>query len=357
MPDITLERILVRHGETLALDDVSFTAPAGTITVVIGASGSGKTSLLRAVAGLDRLRAGRVSLGDRDVTSVPPDERDVALTFSDPALFGHRNVAGNIAMPLKFRNAPVDEIAARVGAEAHVLHIEELLEREVTELSVGEAQMVQVARALVRTPSVLLLDEPFAALEGERASLFRRELKWLQSEFATTTLMTSNNPDDVRQLADFVAVLERGRLTQFGTADDVVEHPRTVAAAQLTGDAEVMTVTVETDADGSWLVHPAFRVRAWQPALRRHTGRRVLMIVRPEWWQLDPHGRIGATVERRLHWNGATTLTAFSNDHRITARTTGTATDGPRVGDRVLLRLDRWVLIDPLDGFRLDLTV
>jgi len=354
--DVTLERVSVRRGESLALDEVSFTAPAEAITVVVGASGSGKTSLLRAVAGLDSLQAGRVVVGERDVTNVPPGERDMALTFSDPALFVHRNVAGNIAMPLELHRAPVDEIAERVGVEAHLLRIDQLLERDVSELSVGEAQMVQIARALVRTPSVLLLDEPFAALEGERASVLRRELKWLQRELATTTLMTTNDPVDARHLADFVAVMESGRLTQFDTPDHVFERPRTVAAAQLTGDAEVAAVTVESDADGSWLVHPAYRVRAWQPALRWHAGRRVLMIVRPEWWQLDPHGRIEAVVERRVHWNGVTTLTAISNDHRITVRTTGAANAGPAVDDRVRLRLARWVLIDPLDGFRLDLS-
>ena len=343
---VSLEHVTVDRGTTRALADVSIDAPAGTSTVVVGPSGSGKSSLLRAIAGLDRVTDGSIVFDGVDVTTAGPRERNTSLTFPEPALLTTRNVARNIAMPLEVRRETADRITDRVGAGARVLHIDHLLRREVGQLSVGEAQMVQVARALVHLPDVLLLDEPFAAIEGERAALLRREIRHLQREFGVTAFVSTNNPADVRDLADRVVVLEGGRVAQAGKVDDVVDHPATATAAHLTGDATVERVTVEADGHGAWIVHPAYRVRAWAPVVRRHAGRRLLLLTRPEWWSVVAHGDVEGTVERATPWAGTTNATVEVGGHRIVVRGSGV-----EASDRVALKLTNWQLLDPLDGF------
>jgi ABC-type sugar transport system ATPase subunit len=357
MAAVVLDSVSVQRDSELVVDGVSFVAAEGSLTVVVGSSGAGKTSLLRAIAGLDPLSGGAIRIGGRDMAGVPPGERDVAMTFQDPPLFRTRDVAGNIAFPLEMRRAAADQIAERVGVEARVLHIDRLLTRDVDRLSAGEAQLVQLARAMVHTPAVLLVDEPFAALGGDGAELIRREMALMQRAFGVTTLLATNDPHDVIRGADLVVVLERGRLVQVGTPSEVYDRPATATAAKLTGDAELLRVVVERDADGAWLVHTAFRVRAWQPALRRLGGRRLQMVTRPEWWAIDPNGLIHGVVERVTPWSAGTIVVCDVGGYRIPVR----LPPGQRppaelvVGSPVGLRLDRWVLLDPRDGRRTEL--
>jgi ABC-type sugar transport system ATPase subunit len=291
------------------------------------------------------------------MNGVPPGERDVSLTFQQPVLFPRRNVERNIGFPLELRSATADEIADRVGVEARVLHIDRLLRRDVAELSVGEAQMVQLARSLVRCPSVLLLDEPFASLDGELAAALRREVLLMQRAFGVTTVMATNDPHGMLFLADRVIVLERGVVVQEGSPREVYDRPDTATSAMLTGEATVTPVDVEIDADGAWLVHRAFRLRAWQPALRRHASRRLQLVTRPEWWAIEERGSIGGVVERATRWEGSTTVVCDVNGFRIVVRAAPGELDwrGIEVGSRVGLRLRRWVLLDPLDGRRIEL--
>jgi len=349
VPNVVLEGVTVRRGNELALDDVTFRSPSGSLTMLLGPSGSGKTSVLRAIAGLDRLHRGTVRFGDRDMTQVPPGERDLGIAFDRPALLTTRDVAGNLAFPLEVRRETADMIEQRIGVEARTMHIEHLLHRAVGELSAGESHMVQVARALVRTPQVLLLDEPFATIEGRRSAILRREVRHLQREFDVTTIMASNDPTDARALADSVVVLERGRVVQVGSFEDVFARPATAAAARSTGDAAIDVVTIEADGHGAWIVHPAFRVRAWAPSVRRHAGRRLQLITRPEWWVVDPNGTIVGTVVRAVRWGTEPRLTVDVDGHRVAV--SGRSFDE---GDRVRLRLASWTLLDPLDGRRID---
>jgi ABC-type sugar transport system ATPase subunit len=355
MPDVVVDGLSVRRGGTLVLADVSFTAPSSRITVIVGPSGAGKTSLLRALARLDRAERGTIHFGDRDVTNEPPGAAGSTLTFHDAALLPHRTVGGNVAFPLELQHVLADEVRRRVGVELRSLRIEALLHREPTELSVGEAQMVQVARALVRNPETILLDEPFAALERERAQVLRHEIRLLQDRFGATVIASTNDPDDARRFADVVVVLERGKVVQVGAATQVFDRPDTVAAAHLTGDAAVDVVRVEAgDGGGWWLVHPAFRVRAWAPVLGEHVGRRVQLVTRPEWWELDPNGTVIGTVTRGSRWGGDTTLSVDVAGHDLVVRVPPGDAKTLRPGDVARLRLANWVVIDPLDGRRIE---
>jgi len=355
MPDVVVDRLTVRRGKTLVLEDVSFTAPAGRITVVVGPSGAGKTSLVRAIARLDRSEHGTIHFGDRDVTHEPPGRAGSSLTFQEPALFPNRSVARNVAFPLELQHTEAEEIRRRVADELRALHIEALFRRKPTELSVGEAQMVQLARALVRSPDVILLDEPFASLEGERSHVLRREIRFLQMSTGATVIASSNDPDDARRFADVVVVLERGRVVQVGAADEVFARPDTVAAARLTGDASVDVVTVVAGDQGWWLVHRAFRVRAWAPVFGEHVGRRIQLVTRPEWWELDEHGTVVGRVVRGVHWGGDTDISVDLGRHTIVVRLPPAVARSFAVGDDVRLRVAHWVAIDPLDGRRIDI--
>ena len=350
MARVDLERVTVRSGRTTRLSDLTLSVDDGSFVGVVGGSGSGKTSLLRAIAGLDRVDRGRVLLSGRDVTRATPGDRDVGMVFQTPALIGHLSARRNVAFPLEVRRLDTEDVKQRVDAEMRALHIERLVDRDPSTLSVGEQQMVQIARALVRVPTVLLLDEPFASLDEHLRRRMRAEIAMLQSGYGVTTLMATNDSADVQALASSLAVLDRGRLVQWGATADVRRSPATLLAAAVTGSVSLIAVTVLAEQDGFWLVRedPAggeyVRVRSWLPALRGHVGRTVLMGVRPEDVLVSATGSVPARVERALplHAGGIQCTVAG-------APVTVTAPSGAKLtsGQSVRLRLDHHVLFDP----------
>lgn len=350
MASVVLDGVRVRKDGADVLRGVDLTVEDGALVALVGTTGSGKTTVLRTVAGLDRPVAGRVLIGGADVTGLPPDARDAALVFQRPAIYPNRTVRGNIAFPLEMRHQAVEEIRQRVGAEARALHIEALLAERPDRLSAGQQHAVQIARALVRQPAVLLLDEPFVTIDEVWSEQLRRELHLLRSGFGTTTLMAAAGAHDA-MTADVVVVLEAGRVAQVGAPLDVYHSPRTAAAAFLTGDADVFEVTVERDAEGNgaWLRNPGFGVRTWRPAVADHVGRRLQLVVRPEWWQLDEQGAVRVTVDRVVFAGAGSSLACRAGDDRLTVALPDGAT--ARAGETIALRLDRFALLDPRDGF------
>ncbi len=354
---VELRSVTVERDDTRLVSDLDLVVDNRSLVAVVGASGSGKTSLLRAIAGLERLSTGQILFDGVDVTAQEPARRNIAFAFQEPVLHPSRNVRRNIAFPLEIRRQQVEEIRERVGAEARALHIEELLMKRPSELSAGEAQTVHIARALIRAPALLLLDEPFAHLDPGRTALMRRELLLLHEGFGVTTIVTTNEPHDAMAISDVIVVMERGRIVQSAPPLEVYRQPDTATAAFLTGDATLVEVHVTADSDGGWLVHPAFRIRAWQPALRSHVGRRLQMIVRPEWWTFDPAATIGATIKSIDRTTQTATLTCETGAHTIDVRF-GTELARRRElheGSAVRIRLDHFVLLDPRDGSRVQL--
>jgi len=350
MARVELERVTVRSGSTSRLSELTLSVDDGSFVGVVGGSGSGKTSLLRAIAGLDRVDQGRVSLGGRDVTGASPGDRDVGMVFQEPALIGHLSARRNVAFPLEIRRLDTDDVNQRVDAEMRALHIERLVDRDPSTLSVGEQQMVQIARALVRVPTVLLLDEPFASLDEHLRRRMRAEIGMLQSGYGVTTLMATNDSADVQALTSTLFVLDQGRLVQWGSTDDVRRAPATLLAAAVTGVMSLIDVTVLAEQDGFWLVRedPSggefVRVRAWLPALRAHVGRRVTMAVRPEDVVVSATGSLPARVERALPLDVGGIRCSIAG-----APVTVTAPSGTKLasGDSVRLRIDHYVLFDP----------
>jgi len=356
MSTVDLDHVTVGSGRASRLSEVSMAIDDGALVAVVGASGSGKTSLLRAVAGLDRIDQGTVRLDGHDVTRATPGERDVGMVFQTPALMGHLSARRNVSFPLDVRRMATEEIRRRVDAEARALHIEQLMHREPATLSAGEQQMVQIARALVRVPNVLLLDEPFESLDEQLRGRMRAEFAVLQSGYQVTTLMTTNDSADVESLAGTVAVLDGGRLVQFGDTAVVRRSPVNLLAAVATGALSLMEMTVVAAQQGFWLQRedPAgdelVRLRAWSPALADHVGTKVTVGFRPEDVEIADTGTIPAIIRSTAQFGGAGVACLVAG---VSVGATFPAGRTPEVGSAVRLRVYHHVVFDRSDDRRI----
>ncbi|MBN1419489.1 MAG: ABC transporter ATP-binding protein [Planctomycetes bacterium] len=216
-----------------ALRDISLDVAGGEYFVLLGKPGSGKTLLLECIAGLHRIGAGAIQVGDRRVDRLEPGARGIGYVPQDYALFSRLRVRGNIAFALRVRRSERTERAARVAELAGLLGIGHLLDRSVAGLSGGERQRVALARALAARPSVLLLDEPVSALDPETRERVLLELRAIQRETGTTTIHVCHDLDEMRSVADRVAILDRGRLLQTGAPEEIRRAPATPAIARL----------------------------------------------------------------------------------------------------------------------------
>jgi sulfate transport system ATP-binding protein len=215
------------HGELAALTGVSLHAPAGALLALLGPSGSGKTTVLRLIAGLDYPDTGTIHVGADDITDTPARRRGLGVVFQHYALFQHLTVFENVAFPLRIRHRPRAEITERVTELLAVMQLEGLATRRVTQLSGGQAQRVAFARALAPRPSVLLLDEPFGALDTQVRRELRVWLRALHDDLHVTTILVTHDQDEALELADRIAVLRDGRLEQAGTPAEVTARPAT----------------------------------------------------------------------------------------------------------------------------------
>ena len=238
MAGIEIDRLTKRYrDEPRALDGVDLAVAPGELLVLVGPSGSGKTTLLRLVAGLETPTAGTIRLGGNDTSGVPPHQRNVALVFQNLALYGHLTVADNLRFGLNGTKTASGQPKAEelVRSAAEMLGIEGLLGRYPAELSGGEQQRVALGRAIVRRPAALLLDEPLSSLDGPTRRGLRRELKRLQRELGVPTIYVTHDQAEALALGDRIAVLDRGRLQQVGTPDEIYQRPSNRFVAEFFG--------------------------------------------------------------------------------------------------------------------------
>ncbi len=230
-----------RHfGEVRAVDGVSLEIADGEFFAMLGPSGSGKTTCLRMLAGFERPTAGRVELHGRDVTDLPPYERDVNTVFQDYALFPHLTVADNVAYGLTIKKVAKPEIRRRVDEALDLVCLPDYGARKPAQLSGGQRQRVALARALINRPRVLLLDEPLGALDLKLRQQMQTELKAIQRQVGITFLFVTHDQEEALAMSDRLAVFNQGRVEQVGTPAEVYERPRTVFVAGFVGTTNLL---------------------------------------------------------------------------------------------------------------------
>jgi sulfate transport system ATP-binding protein len=284
---ITVRNISKRFGDFAALDDVSLDVPTGSLTALLGPSGSGKSTLLRVIAGLEKPDDGSVLIAEEDVTGQAPQKRDVGFVFQHYAAFKHMTVWDNVAFGLKIRKRPKDELRERVARLLELVQLEGHAKRYPAQLSGGQRQRMGLARALAVDPKVLLLDEPFGALDARVRKELRIWLRRLHEETHTTTVIVTHDQEEAMEVADQVALMNAGRIEQTGGPRELYEQPANefvmsfVGPVNLIGGAFVRPhdVDLTLEPNGATrevmierIVHLGFEVRA---ELVRDDGQRM----------------------------------------------------------------------------------
>ncbi|MEV6768225.1 ABC transporter ATP-binding protein [Nocardia sp. NPDC051030] len=306
--DLRIEGVTKSFGEFTAVEDLTLTIPDGSFFAVLGASGCGKTTTLRMIAGLEEPTSGRIMLGEKDITHLRPYRRPINTVFQSYALFPHLSVEDNVGYGL--RRKGIGKAAARTQAEQmlKLVQLEGFGARKPAQLSGGQQQRVALARALVNHPEVLLLDEPLGALDLKLRRQMQVELKRLQTEVGITFVHITHDQEEAMSMADSVAVMNGGRLEQFGAPQDIYDFPASAFVANFLGQSNLIEATVTgsgesvtVDAQGHRLSVPAERARV--------SSGEALLGVRPEKLGLasDPD----QVPEGRAHITGTVTDTIF----------------------------------------------
>jgi multiple sugar transport system ATP-binding protein len=308
---VRLANIHKSFGQVEVVKGLDLEVEDGEFLVVLGASGSGKTTVLRMIAGLESVTSGRVLIGDRDVTDVLPKYRDVAMVFQSYALYPHMTVFANIAYPLVVRKRPKAEIQASVSDVARQVQLEPLLDRYPRQLSGGQRQRVALARAMIRRPAAFLMDEPLSNLDAKLRGYMRAELKHMQHELGITTIYVTHDQTEAMTLAHRVALLEKGVLQQLDTPTNIYNSPANLFVAGFIGSPPMNLL------DGA-LVDGRFSITAGSFATPSHASHTTAVAgVRPEDCRVT-EARSGKIV-------GEVYTTELMGDHTlVTCRVGGT---------------------------------
>ncbi len=241
MAEVRLEGITKTFGDTVALDTVTMNVPDGSFVVLLGPTGAGKTTTLRMISGLDTPDAGEIFIAGQSMSGLTPAQRNIAMVFQQYSLYPHLTVRENLAFPLKspLLRTPPAQIRQKIAEVAEVLQITHKLDNKATALSGGEMQRVSIGRALVRNPSIYLMDEPLSSLDAKLRADLRVELKSIQSNSGATLLYVTHDQIEAMTMATHVGVLEEGKLVQFGPPREIYENPVSVYAASRLGQPRI----------------------------------------------------------------------------------------------------------------------
>jgi sulfate transport system ATP-binding protein len=256
---ISVEGAYKKFGDFQALEDVSIEVPDGSLTALLGPSGSGKSTLLRAIAGLETLDNGRVEINGADATSRPPQKREVGFVFQHYAAFKHMTVFDNVAFGLKIRKWTKPQVTERVHDLLRLVQLDGLAERYPSQLSGGQRQRMALARALAVEPQVLLLDEPFGALDAKVRKDLRTWLRRLHDEVHVTTIFVTHDQEEAMDVAEQLVVMNEGRVEQSGAASDLYEHPANEFVMSFVGEVNRLGDHFVRPHDMEVLEHPAER--------------------------------------------------------------------------------------------------
>lgn len=280
---LDMDGVRVRYGQTLAVRDVTLSVEPGEMLALLGPSGCGKTTLLRTVAGFIRAEAGRVLVDGAAIDHLPPGRRGVGIVFQSYALFPHMSAAENVAYGLEARRLPRAEITRKVEAALAAVRMEGFADRRPRALSGGQQQRVALARALAIEPSILLLDEPFAALDRSLRLDLQLEIKRIQRRFGVTAVLVTHDQDEAMSMADRMAVMNAGRVEQVGAPAEVYDRPATAFVAGFVGTTNRLPGRIEArDGAGYRVRLDAGATFAVESARGFDIGARVVLCARPE---------------------------------------------------------------------------
>jgi multiple sugar transport system ATP-binding protein len=285
-----------------AVKDFTLDVSEGEFMVLVGPSGSGKTTALRMVAGLEDITSGELRIGGKVVNDETPKERDIAMVFQNYALYPHMTVAENIGFALKLRKMPKSEINAKVKETGEILGLTEWLDRKPSQLSGGQRQRVAMGRAIVRSPSVFLMDEPLSNLDAKLRVQMRAEVQRIQRRIAVATLYVTHDQIEAMTMGDRVAVLRSGRLEQVDHPQVLYDHPDNLFVAAFIGSPamNLYEATMSDDARsvkvGSQTLPLPDDLFAARPGLTRYGGKKVVLGVRPEHLPAAHDGVTGPTL-------------------------------------------------------------
>ena len=279
---LELKNIKKRFGETDVLNGITLSIKKGEFITFLGASGCGKTTTVRIIAGLEDPDSGTVFLDGKDVTSIPPNQRDVNTVFQNYALFPHLNVEANVGYGLKIKRVPKAEIKKKVTEILELVQLTGYEKRMPSELSGGQKQRVAIARALVNSPKLLLLDEPLGALDLKLRRTMQIELKRLQKKLGITFLYITHDQEEAINMSDRIVVMKDGRFEQIGTPDEIYNHPKTSYVADFVGNANVISGVVQkvTETEAQVLIENQMMYA--EPIVGIREGMKVNLAVRRE---------------------------------------------------------------------------
>ena len=280
---VNFQKIVKFHGDTIAVDDVSLAIKKGEFFSILGPSGSGKTTILRLIAGLDRPDQGEIFIQGRSMINISPHQRPVNMVFQNYALFPHMTVFENVAFGLQMRGHSVTDIKSQVGEALELVKLHEKFHRYPTQLSGGEQQRVALARALVNRPAILLLDEPLGALDQQLRQEMQVELKEIQGQVHSTFVCVTHHQEEALMLSDRLAVMDRGKILQVGTPQEIYESPVTTFVARFIGQSNSLIGRItDFEANRCTVTTPhRFSIQAVRPKDFSSTDD-VTVIVRPE---------------------------------------------------------------------------
>ena len=302
MSSIRIKKLSKQYGSFQALKDVTMEVKPGSLSAVLGPSGSGKTTMLSVLAGIILPTSGSIEIADRDVTLAPAAQRNVGLVFQSYALFPHLSVFENVAFPLRIRGRPSEEVRKLVGMALERVRMGAMASRKPSQLSGGQQQRVAIARAIVFEPSVLLLDEPLAALDRKLREEVRMELRQLQRDLGITTLLVTHDQDEALSMADEVVIMSDGRIQQIDTPEKAYQQPANEFVANFLGIANVFRGAVDGGEEPHIQLQEGDRIRIDGRSVTRSAAS-VFGMLRPEQLEIvrsDAAGALPVNVSERV---------------------------------------------------------